>query len=312
VFLGFSAMLAFSHARAAGPVCAKLDVEADSEVRAAWPELEERVREAFAARDDVDRCARVRLGASGGSVAVDVRLPDGRSAARTSVPEDVIATLAALVLVPRLEESAGATDALPAKAAPPAPLRRKEVPAENAAREVASPAHLGFELSAMTGARAGDGLVGIGLGAQSFVSLRGWLMGFQGRADKYGPLGGAALELAVLGGRRIPFGSRTIDLYGGPSISLQGSSRTTKAAPANGTSRPPPDASTSETSQGLVPRFTAAARMNFSAHSVVRTFVGVEGEVGATVAPGTSPPPDGRRLPVWVVGLALGATVGTP
>jgi hypothetical protein len=208
-------------------------------------------------------------------------------------------------------------DALPAEAAPPAPsapLRIQEVPAENASRGVAppAPAHLGFELSAMTGARAGDALVGIGLGAQSFMNLREWLMGFQGRADKYGPLGGAALELAVLGGRRILFGSRTIDLYGGPSISLQGSSRTTKAAPASGTPRSPPVVSTSETSQGIVPRVTAAARMNFSAHSVVRTFVGVEGEIGATAAPGTSPLPDGRRLPVWVVGLALGATVGTP
>jgi hypothetical protein len=53
------------------------------------------------------------------------------------------------------------------------------------------------------------------------------------------------------------------------------------------------------------------ARVNFGALSTLRAFVGVDGELGPSRAEPTDVP-GAPRLPVWTLGLALGATVGTP
>jgi hypothetical protein len=73
---------------------------------------------------------------------------------------------------------------------------------------------------------------------------------------------------------------------------------------------PPP---TSEPSSAPVARLLLGARLGFSPRSVLRTFVGIDGELGpsrssAAVEGNTSSP----RMPTYTVGLALGATVGTP
>jgi hypothetical protein len=44
-------------------------------------------------------------------------------------------------------------------------------------------------------------------------------------------------------------------------------------------------------------------------HSVLRTFVGLDGQVGP--AHETGAPQQSSRLPAWAVGVVLGATVGT-
>jgi hypothetical protein len=53
------------------------------------------------------------------------------------------------------------------------------------------------------------------------------------------------------------------------------------------------------------------ARFGFFPRSALRTFVGIDGEVGpARVADDAGPA--SARLPAYSLGLALGGTVGTP
>jgi hypothetical protein len=49
--------------------------------------------------------------------------------------------------------------------------------------------------------------------------------------------------------------------------------------------------------------------VSFSPGSTVHTFVGIDGEVGPSRL--GEDLPHAPQLPVWTVGLALGATVGT-
>src|SRR5580698_7718424 len=99
---GFLAVLCAQRAFADAPPCASIAIEADASVSTRWPALIDRVRDAFEARDDIDRCARVALTSRDATITVTAVLPDGRSAAR-SVPrqDDVVPTLEALLLVPQ-------------------------------------------------------------------------------------------------------------------------------------------------------------------------------------------------------------------
>ena len=155
-----------------------------------------------------------------------------------------------------------------------------------------SSTHLGIELSALAGARIGDGQTSVGLGAVSFLDVSGWLVGFEGRVDRYRRVpddhSGGALELALLGGRRFRFQNLSLDVVVGPAAALQGTT----------------------TFSSTVTRLLLASRLNFPAHSSWRTFVGLDGEVGPTRA-GDADLPGAPRLPLWTLGLALGATVGT-
>jgi hypothetical protein len=183
-------------------------IEADASVTARWPGLLRDVREAFDARGDIDRCARVTLTLRE-SISVEVELPDGRSASRlVSRREDVVPTLEGLLLVPQrsasvqtsaVEPSRGMSPQPNAVAAPPdesattppivrdVPFRRAlAVPDRDAAAPASrhEPSRLGIELSVLTGARVGGGQSSVGLGALSFLDLSGWLVGFEGRADR--------------------------------------------------------------------------------------------------------------------------------
>jgi hypothetical protein len=172
------------------------------------------------------------------------------------------------------------------------------------------PDPLRIELSILADARVGDGQTALGIGAVSFADVGGWLAGFEGRADRYqerggGPAGGA-LELSVLCGRRFRLQNLAVDLSAGPAVALRGAVNTTTVTPMG--------TSTSKSSERFVPRALLGARLNFSAHSILRTFLGLEGEFGPAGASGERPSdaPVRPGLPVWTVGLALGATVGTP
>jgi hypothetical protein len=326
-------------ALAAESTCSTVDVQADPRVRSRWPGLSDRIREAFGGRDDVDACARIDLTMRAGSTLdVTVVLPDGRSASRSAGADDVLPTLKALLLVPRVESSetpAPATSApsvpsagaaASADASPPAdggPLR-VEPAARDASHDVAfgharppSPpsSRLGIELSVVTAARIGDGQTGLGLGALSLVDVGGWLAGFEGQVDSYrqrtgGPIGGA-LEVDALAGRRFRFENVAVDLLAGPALALRGGTQTMIASPGG------PTRSVSD--RELVPRAVFVARLNLAARSVLRGFVGLEGELGPAGASGQQLPKgapdfssDAPGLPIWTVGLALGATVGTP
>jgi hypothetical protein len=164
-----------------------------------------------------------------------------------------------------------------------------------------------------TGARIGDGQGSLGLGALSFLDLSGWLVGFEGRLDRYRQLGAsndwqgpadgasAALELAVLAGRRARLHSLAFDLLVGPAAALQGTTTSETKTEARTVTR---------SSSNTVPRLLVLSRLNFAATSTLHTFVALDGEFGPPRAPGDDLL-GAPRLPVWTVGLALGATVGT-
>jgi hypothetical protein len=178
------------------------------------------------------------------------------------------------------------------------------------------PGHLRVELSVVTGARIGDGQTSVGLGAVSFLDFSGWLVGFEGRADRYRslapaepgppsperPSDGGALELAGLGGRRFRFENVALDLTAGLAKAMQGT--TTYVARPSSTG-----GTITQSSSSTVPRLLLGTRVSFSAQSTLHTFVGIDGELGPSRA--GEDVPGAPRLPLWTLGLALGATVGT-
>jgi len=323
VLAGILVGLPAADARAEGASCSRLAIEADASIETRWPELPRHLQNAFEEREDVDRCARIMLTFRDGMIDVDVSLPDGRSAHR-SVPrrDDVTPALEALLIVPTqtpptreepssLAVTATSAPATPSATAPPTDSTAAaivSVPVREAPGSMPRPSsHLAIELSAWTGARIGDGQASIGLGALSFLDVSGWLVGFAGRADRYEALGvglpSGALELALLGGRRLRFQTMALDLVGGPAVALGGTATySTKSSTGGGVS-----ASASNT----VPRLLVEARLSFAALSTVHTFVAVDGDFGPASSTDASQLPDARRLPTWTAGLALGATVGT-
>ncbi|MGH7440997.1 MAG: hypothetical protein ACRENE_35435 [Polyangiaceae bacterium] len=324
-FLVLACLLAGSTPRDAsadGAPCSGLAVEADAATEARWPGLQERIRQTLAQREDVGRCARIALTSRGATIGVEVSLPDGRSAHRSiSRREDVVPVLEALLIVP-----SPAPQARPEPSAPPAdaantPQASVRAPPGDATARTASRAadevpmttpvqpsrRWGIDLSVLMGARVGDGQAGVGLGALSFLDFDGWLAGFEGRADRYEAPGGArtgALELALLGGRRLRFGTTALDLVAGPAVAVGG--QTTYESVSPGGDR------TSASVSNTVPRFLVDARLAFAALSTVHTFVGLDGAFGPASSPEASALPNAPRLPVWTAGVALGATVGIP
>ena len=274
--------------------CSRVGVRADASVMTRWPRLLDDVHEAFDARVDIDRCARVELRSRGTSVALEVVLPDGRSATRTaSRREDIVPTLEALLLVPpRIDSVEPVAPERPESKSTPPVVRLDSSLADGDARvpPVTHPSsQLRIELSALTGARIGDGQGSVGVGALSILDLSGWLVGFAGRADHYQMLTGGpsvgALELAVLGGRRLRFQTIALDLFAG-------------AAPAI-------EAPTGRVS----PRLLFGGHVTLGALSMLRPFIGIDGELGPPR--GGPRDADAPQLPIWTLGLALGATVGT-
>ena len=182
------------------------------------------------------------------------------------------------------------------------------------------PSGVGIEFSLITGARAGDGMVSAGLGALSLLDISSFVIALEGRVEGYSSTGGAAelaptLAVAVLGGYRLRFGTMALDLAAGPGLTMVTAQVTETASrvelePASGadsTFR----TETRSSSVPVVPRLAIAAHYRFAMHSVLRTFVGVDGQVGPTGETGVPPQNGGSRLPMWAVGLVLGATVGT-
>jgi hypothetical protein len=328
VLTGILALFCARPVFADDPSCSAVTIDAEASVSTRWPGLLNDVREAFEGRDDIDRCARVELTTRDASITVEVVLPDGRSAARpVSRREDVVPTLEALLLVPQRSGQAP-TPSEPSESKPPP---ANQMPAPSSAsppstlmisfgRDLAVPdrdgsapplgrprSHLRIDLSVATGARIGDGQTSVGLGALSFLELSGWLVGFEGRADRYqttaGAFSGGALELAVLGGRRLRFDDMALDLTAGPAAVMHGTSTFSTTSPSG--------SDLTESSSSTVPRLLLGARVSFSALSTIHSFVGIDGELGPPRAGDGADLPHGLRLPVWTLGLALGATVGT-
>jgi hypothetical protein len=319
-FVALSAGFCASPARAVERNCPGITVEGDTAFRGDWPGLLQRVQNEFSVRPDVDTCAQVTLHHENDSrIGISVVLPDGRAAFRSVLDEDeVISALQALLLVPErpppvsspTSEAAAPTRRLTPPLTTKPHLDHGAPPARDTTRK------LGVELSIITGARVGDGQFGAGAGVLSFLELHGWLIGFEGRADGYRPLAGGdpetALELGVLAGRRFDLGRVAVDLTAGPAVAMTGMgnaqgdiSRIETATPMAPSARP------QERETGPFPRLLLGARVGFSPRSVFRTFLGVDGEVGPAAGPENAFNPSGS-LPQFAIGLALGATVGTP
>ncbi|WP_394828093.1 hypothetical protein [Pendulispora albinea] len=329
IVMGVFGALGARPAAARDRVCPSMAIEADGGVVGRWPELPEQVRAAFDARDDIDRCARVVLSWRDGTIAVAVVLPDGRRASRSVLQrEDVVPMLEALLLVPPssppvdghalpVERSSPPADGYAPPVVGPSPPAHSSStssarsaaptpPVEQAsprAARVESSSRVRIELSVATGARAGDGYTSAGFGVLSFLDIAGWLGGFAGRLDGYGVAGGpdgAAMELALLLGRRFRFDTLALDVIGGPAIVPQ----------TNIVVKQDRDRIREEVRSGPVPRWLVGTRLHFGARSVMRTFVGIDGEVGGAGLVGADPDERGQ-LPVWTVGFAFGATVGS-
>lgn len=313
---GVFAVAASGSARAAAtPGCAPVAVVADAALQERWPDLPAQIRETFQARADVDPCARIELASAGAAVGLRVILPDGRTATRSvSRREDVLPALEALLLLP----DAGAGDSRGApQSAPPPRTEPEGSPANDRAIVLAAapapstdrPAPFRIELALAAEARAGTGWLGAGAGVASFLDIAHWLVGFQGRIDRYqSPATGAhavALELIALGGHRFGLGrSCTLDLAGGPALALHGSTTLVVQMTSTGITR-----SQTSSNEGL-PRVVLGSRLTFGRQSLLRTFVQVDADIGRPGS-GTAPSPDEAGLPAWTVGLALGATLGT-
>lgn len=317
------AMLAAGPALAADASCTAVIVEADAAVRAIWPDVIERLREAFDTRDDIDSCARVRLASRKDAVAVEVTLGDGRAATRSvSRREDLAPTLAALLVVPERTPLSVQVEPEPL---PPPPAAASRSPARPLAALHDSPLHMsrapepagaggvGIEFSLTTGACIGDGQAGAGGGIRSFLDIVDWLVGVEARLDSYRRLSGSpsadVLELVLRGGRRFSHGTWALDITAGPALAMLGSTSTSAASSQDMPAgvHPPEAAST----HGLTPRMLVSAQLNLGTDAVLRWFLGVNGEFGATHGVGDVLPSFMPRLPSWTVGLALGATVGT-
>jgi hypothetical protein len=301
--------------RAQGASRAALAIEADA---ALSPALLNHIREAFDGREDIDQPVNVKITHREGAIVVEVLLRDGRSAVRSVLrQEDVIPTLEALLLVPEHRsppEAAAPEPAAEQLRAPPTEAVRDRAPSWQLPAH--QPGHLRIELSVGGGARIGDGQTVVGLGAFSCVEIFGWLVGLDGRIDRYHKLDGSpsegALRLAFLGGRRFWFDNVALDVVAGPGAVLQGTEVVEAHSSSTGTTF-------TRSSTAAAPRLVLGSRLSFGARSTLHTFLGVDGEVGPGSAPHPDVPfhaPDGpvieHRLPTWTVGLALGATVGAP
>lgn len=302
--------------------CTSPSVQMEPAARELHPDLPERIQAAFADRGAIDACARVQLRVVDDDIEVTVTLADGRVAERrVERADDVVPTLEALLVVPKVAEAEDAPEPfeaevptpsvpeIPRSRPPPSP-RFGLVSHERRTPERSSPASLeplGVEVALVAGAGIGDGQKSTNLGVLGLVDISSWLVGVQARAREYrtqaptGPADGwATFELAALGGHRVRFPSFELDLVAGPAAAIEAGS-VSETGPA------PPEKNP-ESEAGVVPRFVAASHLVFAPRSFLHGFIGIEGEVGARGKGATS---GAYELPVWMVGFALGAAVGT-
>jgi hypothetical protein len=293
--------------------CGRLALEADAKVEDAWPELATHVHEAFDAREDTDTCARVRLAKREAAIDLEVVLPDGRSARRSELqPEDVVPVLEGLLVLPAHQAVAELPPAeASSRVSPVAQSNVDHEPSGKLEPAEAEPALLGYEFSLATQARVGDDQLSVGFGATSVLEVASVLVGLAARVESYKFANGGsltpALELAAIGGYRFRVKGYALSVYGGPAWTrLQVSS--SSIAPAGSRVSPPaPDVS-----EEFVPRFCLGARFDFWPRAVVRTFVNFDGVIGPAGRTAEGVPAGSvSRLPVWMVGIGVGATLGT-
>jgi hypothetical protein len=315
-----TAMALSSPAWASERACPAPIIDADTEFVARFPDLLDRIRAELSNRPDLDACARVDLRATDAdTIQVSVTLPDGRSATRhTKRRDDVLPTLQALLLVPQASPAVASATPAPSLRTRPRVVRLAPLgPAprdHDGAVAAVGPRRFGIELSLLGGARVGEGQVAAGVAALSLLEAHGWLLGFVGRVDRYQvPVSGdpeMALELGLLGGKRLHFPSFALDFIAGPAVAMKGlavsNTEVVRVGPEPVRPPPLPD----DPSTGPVPRLLLGAHAGFSPRSIVRSFVGMEASIGPARSD-DHPNPGSARFPVFTLGMVLGGTVGT-
>ena len=305
---------------AAEHACPAPTVDADPTAVARFPDLLDMVRARLANRPELDACAQIELAAvDAGGIRVSVVLPDGRSTTRTAAQhDDVLPTLEALLLLPER------APALPSPTPATAPRARSPLarltPVRSARSERDAPAptleprSFGLELSLLGGPRMGEGQLAVGLGALSLLEAHGWLFGFTSRVDRYQtPLSDPemALELGVLGGKRLHFRDFALSFVAGPAVAMKGLAFSeTESVRVDSQAPPPPPRLPEDPSTGPVPRLLVGAHAGFTPRSVLRSFLGLEASIGPARVD-DSPNAGSARFPVFTLGMVLGATVGT-
>jgi hypothetical protein len=316
-----------SPSRAAEQSCSTLSVETDRPTRARYPDLAERVQQAFSDRADVEPCARISLSLRETAIEIEVALPDGRSALRSlDRAEDVVPTLEALLLVPESSSSRLSSPRLlpaaPASKPKPRPSSARQVtPGERDPvldRGAALPADgsgsspFRIELSFALGVRAGDSYLGAGLGLSSLLQISSWLGGFQARIDQYqGPTDRVGvIELGVLGGKRLDLEPFALDFVAGPAFTWQGTSMRSDVAVAADQEGTEAQRMELVEETPVTPRALLGARLNFDAYATFHAFVALDGDFAlASNSDGIAGAPE---LPAWTLGLSVGSTIGTP
>jgi hypothetical protein len=242
-----------------------------------------------------------------GGTIVTVTLADGRTTTRMVAEADVVEALEPLLLVPEG----------PPPLPPPAPLTmRVESPApvvivvehdtgvQSAPGPKPATATTRVEGSLAVTARTGGAQsAGAGVGAGIVLDMNAWLFGLNGRVERYdGAQAGAhvgtqVLSLTAVAGRRVRAGFASVDFFGGAGIA------SVFATEPNAPQRLRPDAQTDAWAGTVnVPQLVLGTRLTLGARSLVRVFVGLDGEM----RPGT---PDGETA--WSIGGSLGLTVGS-
>lgn len=298
--------------------CAGVVVNASPQVVSAWPDLPRKIAETLASRPAIDTCAHVRLSKAERAIDIDVRLVDGRVAAR-SVPsiDDVIPALEGLLLMPEFEPEAPVIE----QQAPsiereeseaPVVERQEPAPASEQPRRLrpdsglsdsgvatAEPSAVSFELSAITGLRGGDGPTSGSLGAVALLNMWDWLLAFDGRAHAIHAAN--TLEVTLTAGHRFSPGSLELDVLLGLAAEARGPDHVREGAVAID-AEPRPDGE---------PWFYVASRLHLAPRSALGLFIGVEALSGV-MGPEDVGPERLQGEDVWMAGIVAGATVGTP
>jgi hypothetical protein len=136
------------------------------------------------------------------------------------------------------------------------------------------------------------------------IELWGWLAGIAFRVDEYMATGAVPEDMpavAPVAGRRFRFTGATLDVTAGPLMAT--AEQVVVERGPNGERR--------ETRTGGWTRALLSAQVTLLPRSLVRPFLALDGEVQLARAP-EGVIESGLGNPDWMVGLALGATLGTP
>jgi hypothetical protein len=233
------ALTAAHAAASSGPApCVGPEVEADGHVGPRWAAAVGSLRGALRALSDIDTCGKIAIFSAGEHVVVQVTLRDGRSTARrVEGPDELVATVGSLMLLPPATTQGAAAPSAPASSGSAAPAQASSSPPSAGTPPGAGgPPPAARRLSLEVGAGLAVRLTGspnyVGPGGAAHAQLVGesWLLGagFRGSAVEVllhdNPKGYdvQAAAISVFVGRRATLGPVSLDAAAGPELLFEG------------------------------------------------------------------------------------------